>query len=194
MEHQWISTEALTLQRYLAGDLAEEAMVVRCLRRIGEAAARSYGLQEADVDAAGVDFAASALQENAARIRGCRGDILAYLRQAARWHASSSYRSLRRKREVSIGLSVDPAVRDHGTAEREFIAQIAYRHTASIIQHVVPRLPPSEQEVYRVCILEGLNSVEASKRLQCSPPAARKRLQRLREHLKTIASELYLGG
>src|SRR5688500_12610977 len=79
----------------------EEANAVQVLRRAGEAAARRLGLQEADADAVGVDFAAHFLAERPWPDPSGSTDTDAYIRQAAEWYA---FRHARRQQRQPISL------------------------------------------------------------------------------------------
>lgn len=161
-----------------AGDLTS---TIRVLRREGELAARRAGLQDADVDALGVDFAAHYLGEEAA----VRRDTPAYIRQAATWYACRHVRHLQKQ---PCQLDETLLEMEECAAPEDLVSRVVAREMLRKVEDAVRRLPPSLREIFRECILEEQSCSEAARKLGCSPAAARKRLQRLRAHLETLAS------
>lgn len=64
------------------------------------------------------------------------------------------------------------------------------RHTATEelahLQEALDRLPKEDRDLVRLCFIEGLSYDEASAALGLTPPARRKRVQRIRGRLRSF--------
>jgi RNA polymerase sigma factor (sigma-70 family) len=163
------------------GDADPLAMDV--LRKLGEHAARQLGLQPADIEAVGVDFAAFVLTGGLPRLEEHGGSQPAYLLRAAHWFAAKEARAIRQSaRPAALAVSPDLPVPPTPSPEAELLE----RELADRIARAVAHLSEGEQRVFQVCLVEGRSSTEAAADLGCTPAAVRKRLQRLKAHLRRV--------
>lgn len=180
------------LQLYLFGDEAHERVAIETLRRIGEAAARHAGMQARDVDEIGVDFAGFILTERADSVRACADGHGAYLRRSAHWFVTHQRRQAWARRVVLVEqveeteqmAAPEPPVDEVATA-------VLRRDLWERLERVVSHLPEPDQRLYEICIRDGSSCAEAAERLKCKPAAARKRLERLRRHVRELLQAQY---
>lgn len=173
------------LQLYLSGDKAYEAAAIRRLRRIGETAATRMGMQARDVDEIGVDFAGFILTEVAEVLRRYPGCLEGYLRRSARWFTSNRTRDVWCRRVVLMERMEDAESVDLEEARRDEVAlTVVRRQFMEKLEELVSSLPAAERSIYQLCVVEGRSCAEAAELMACTPAAARKRLERLRRHLR----------
>jgi DNA-directed RNA polymerase specialized sigma24 family protein len=170
------------LERYLSGDSRFEQAAVQALRRMGEAAAQRLGMQPSDADGVGVDFAAHLLANGTTGIQVERVSTASYVRRAAHWFAAKQLRSFRRSRTVPLDM-LDEAPAAEGS---DPVTLVQDRHIEQLTTSLLSGLPMPDQQLFRLCLLEGCSSTEAAAHLGCTPAAARKRLERLRSRLRPL--------
>src|SRR4051794_39750665 len=170
------------LERYFAGDERRERDAVSRLRHIGEAAARRLGLQPADVDAIGVDFAALMLTQRMTQRCRQASDLTLYLRRAAVWFAAKQRRGVWAHRVVPLDDGTTAATT--AGAGPDLTGYVANRQLLEQVRERVRGLSMANQRLFELCIVEGCDCAEAALRLGCTPAAARKLLERLRHCLR----------
>ncbi len=169
------------VRRYLAGETCLLPQAVVALRRLGEAAARRAGLQPADADALGVDFAAEILTRRAHTIPAHSPALYHYL-----WHAA-------------IRLAIREAAR-LADAERLLASYQPDAHELAhdpwihwewreLVRDLQTQLCHQDRELFRMCLLDERGCPEVARLLGCTHGALRKRLERLRARLRTMVHD-----
>jgi RNA polymerase sigma factor (sigma-70 family) len=165
------------------GTAEADPLAMDVLRKLGEHAARQLGLQPTDIEAVGVDFAAFVLTGGLPHLEEHGGSQPAYLLRAAHWFAAKEARAIRQ----STRAARQPAPQELpvlATPSPE--AELLEHELADRIAGVVAHLSEAEQRAFQVCLVEGRSSTDAAVELGCTPVAVRKRVQRLKAHLRRV--------
>jgi RNA polymerase sigma-70 factor (ECF subfamily) len=105
--------------------------------------------------------------------------LLPWLFVTARQLAYNSNRKERRRRTMSASSeSLESALRSEGEA------QLAAQEELRWIDSEIAQMSPIDQKLARLCLLEGVPYDEAAGAAGVTAGAARKRIQRLRGHLR----------
>lgn len=170
------------LQSYLSGQKQQEGNAVSYLRAIGERSARRAGLQPADVDALGVDFAAYILSETAGKMQQVTWLSPTYIQQAARWFTAKQLRRLRTHQRHQADAPLATEVLPF--CGPDVSSLVVGQELARSIRSAVSRLPHADQRLFQDCLVDGKDSRHVAEELGCSSAAVRKRLERLRARLR----------
>ena len=173
--------------RYAEGDQSAADPAIQFLRGIGERAARRAGLQAADVDALGVDFAAQVVTQMRDTLLQWRGDPESFLGQKAAWMARTRAGQERRRSWRLVSL-LDAAGLAGAQGETE--PDQSLRDEQLAIESALTHLRETEREVIELCCLDGCTDREASDILGVSQQTVRQRLSRARRHLRAVLGDL----
>jgi RNA polymerase sigma-70 factor (ECF subfamily) len=117
--------------------------------------------------------------------------LLSWIFQITRHVIIDHYRSAERRRESSVGLSVDM----EGTASSDSLETMPNEvrtELSGCLRPMLDRLPEKYREAVKLVELEGLTNQEAASRLGISVAGMKSRVQRGRRHLKKMLDDCCL--
>ena len=107
----------------------------------------------------------------------------AYLNRINRNYCLNAIKRLAHESRISLEISRSSSELSHDTEH-----SIAYNEAKERLEHVIEMLPPQQQQVYRLCQVEGLKYEEAAIQLNISPGTVHTHMKRalkaIREHLQ----------